>query len=352
MKNSYRVIGVMSGTSLDGVDLAAIDFNWDEGRWNFQIIHAETVSYSINWKNRLKHAIDLPQESLHLLNVEYTGKLGEIIREFISKNDIHDLDAVCSHGHTILHRPDLGYTLQIGNLPEIVKIIGHTVVCDFRTADVVLGGQGAPLVPIGDALLFSEYEFCLNLGGFANISFEKNEKRIAFDICPVNIVLNSLANKIGLEYDAEGKQASIGKVNSSLLKSLNELPFYRKLPPKSLGLEWVRAAVFPLIESHQVSTEDALRTFVEHIAVQICKHLNLPGKVLVTGGGAWNDFLMERIRSFSKAEIVIPESEIIDFKEALIFGFLGVLKLRGEVNCLAEVTGAEKDHSSGVIFTD
>ena len=350
-KENYNVIGVMSGTSLDGVDLAYIKFNHSEN-WAFEIFQSETVSYSEEWLNKLKNAIHFSLSELEELNSSYTKLLASIISEFISKHHLTEIDAVCSHGHTILHQPQNGFTLQIGNLPIIRDLVNQTIVCDFRVQDVQLGGQGAPLVPIGDELLFSEYDYCLNLGGFSNVSFNENGNRIAFDISPVNTVLNFYANELGFPYDDAGNLAKSGSVNQDLLKQLNALEFYTLPYPKSLGMEFVNAEIFPLINSYSIDVKDKLRTFVEHIAVQISKICSKPNaKLLVTGGGAYNRFLIERLRNYlPTTEVVIPDDKTIQFKEALIFGFLGVLRLRNEINVLSSVTGANKNHSSGVVF--
>ncbi len=342
----------MSGTSLDGIDLAHINFTIKDNKWRYQILESETISYSQDWLNKLKVAVSFSEENLIELNEEYTELLGNIIKSFIEKNSISNIDAVCSHGHTILHQPQNGFTLQIGNLPQIAEIIQEKVVCDFRVQDVKLGGQGAPLVPIGDRILFSGYDYCLNLGGFSNVSFEDNSKRIAFDISPVNTVLNFYANKLGLDYDDKGKIARSGKVNSDLLNELNALDYYKKSYPKSLGFEFVKELVLPLIEKHSISIEDKMHTFTEHIALQTSLALpNKTGKILITGGGAYNDFLIERMQfHLPKIEIIIPDNKTLEFKEALIFGLLGVLKLRNEINVLSSVTGAKMDHSSGVIY--
>ncbi len=349
-KSSYHIIGVMSGTSLDGIDLAEILFTSSEEKWNFEILAAETVTYSSFWKNELGEAINYSQEKLERLDFKYTEKLSEEISKFIKKYNILEIDAVCSHGHTVLHRPEKRLTYQIGNLPRISKMLGQKVVCDFRVQDVELGGQGAPLVPIGDRLLFSEYDYCLNLGGFANCSFEKDDQRIAYDICPVNIVLNKYAEKLGRDFDEGGKLAALGKVDEDLLNKLNSLSFYTDKPPKSLGLEWVKEHIFPLLDASEISSEAILRTFTEHIAIQLAKQFENNTSVLFTGGGAYNYFLIERLKNLTSVEVIIPSPEILEYKEALIFGLLGVLKLRDEVNCLASVTGASKDHSSGKIF--
>ena len=347
--NETFAIGLMSGTSLDGIDLVYVYFKNDDYK-NFKILHAETISYSKEWKQLLQNAIFSDELALQQLDVTYGRFLGEILNNFISNYKIVKIDFIASHGHTILHQPEKGITLQIGSGAEISKITKQKVVCDFRTQDVQLGGQGAPLVPMGDALLFSEYDFCLNLGGFSNVSYHKDNTRIAFDICPVNIVLNFYANKIGLEYDASGKIASEGKINEVLLEKLNELEFYQQTPPKSLGLEWVQKNMFPLIDELETDVPSILRTFVTHIALQISKVIYKNDKVLITGGGVFNTFLMDEIRQYSNAQIVLPSKELIDYKEALIFAFLGLLKIHNKINCLQSVTGASKDHSSGVIF--
>lgn len=351
-KENYNVIGVMSGTSLDGIDLAHIAFSVKNGNWAFEILESETVRYSQSWVSKLKSAVDFSKSELNQLNSDYTILLSIVIADFISTHKIENLDAVCSHGHTILHQPQNGFTLQIGNLPKIAANINQKVVCDFRVQDVELGGQGAPLVPIGDRILFSNYDYCLNLGGFSNVSFEENGKRIAFDISPVNTVLNFYANQLGLDFDDKGQVSKSGKINNELLSELNSLDFYAKSYPKSLGFEFVKETVLPMIERYSISTEDKLHTFTEHIALQIA--LALPkkqGSILVTGGGAYNDFLIERMEShLPEISIVIPYKKVLEFKEALIFALLGVLKLRNEINVLSSVTGASHDHSSGKIF--
>ena len=348
---NYSIIGVMSGTSLDGIDLVFVKFQFD-ATWSFDIVHSETVEYDLEWQNILKNLVSYSLEELHDIDENYTCYLANIISSFIKKNSIENIDAVCSHGHTALHQPEKKLTYQIGNNPILAKLLNILVVCDFRVQDVGLDGQGAPLVPIGDKLLFSEYDFCLNLGGFANISTEISNDRIAYDICPVNIVLNHYVQKLGSNYDDEGQIASKGLINYELLKELNALPFYKKEFPKSLGLEWVNKTIFPVIDNFKLRIPDILKTFVEHIAIQIAEEINKKENVsiLVTGGGVFNTYLMNKLKNKTQNSIIIPSKSIIEFKEALIFGFLGVLKLRNELNCLKSVTGALKDHSSGKIF--
>ncbi|MDI1318329.1 anhydro-N-acetylmuramic acid kinase [Flavobacterium sp.] len=351
-KQTYNVIGVMSGTSLDGIDLAHIHFSAADSKWSFQILENETVPYSADWLNKLQTAVDFSEAQLNQLNSDYTILLANVIDTFIKKHKIKNLDAVCSHGHTILHQPQNGFTLQIGNLPQTATLLNQKVVCDFRVQDIQLGGQGAPLVPIGDRILFSDYEYCLNLGGFSNVSFEQNGNRIAFDISPVNTVLNFYATKLGFNYDDKGKISRSGKLNSELLSKLNALDYYKKSFPKSLGFEFVKETVLPLIEKYNIPTEDKMHTFTEHVAIQTALALpNKTGKLLATGGGTYNDFLIERMQfHLPQLDIIIPDAKILEFKEALIFALLGVLKLRNEINVLSSVTGAKQDHSSGVIY--
>ena len=346
----FYAIGLMSGTSLDGLDIVYVKFQKSDYA-NFEILLAETISYSDIWKERLQNAINLDKNGTYVLHNEYGVFLGIKTKEFISKNNIQKLDFIASHGHTVFHQPEKGITLQVGDGEEILKATNCTVVADFRTQDVQLGGQGAPLVPIGDRLLFSGYQACVNLGGFANISYERNDLRIAFDICPVNIVMNYYSNKMGLEYDDKGALASKGTIHQGLLKELNSLTFYSKKPPKSLGLEWVQQYVFPLVDKYKLDSHNILRTFLEHVAQQISQIIQPFDTILFTGGGVYNNFLIKRIEDIGKNNIIIPADHIINYKEALIFALLGLLKLQGQVNCLSSVTGAQKNHSSGKIFT-
>lgn len=343
----------MSGTSLDGIDLLEIEFSTAKGHdWSFTLGASETVPYPASWKQILKEAIHFSEGRLRTLNTKYTHYLGGVIARFIDQYSINQLDAVCSHGHTILHRPERGHTLQIGNLPELASVLHQTVVCDFRVQDVHLGGQGAPLVPIGDALLFSGYDYCLNLGGFANCSFDQKGVRIAYDICPVNIVLNDLAQQLGKPYDDSGSIAKEGDLYRPLLETLNGLRFYKQSAPKSLGLEWVQEFIFPIMNKTRISVQDKIATVTEHIAVQLSQQFKEGSSVLVTGGGAYNTYLLERLTYHAKVSIKVPNPQLVEFKEALIFGLLGVLRLRDEVNCLSSVTGAKHDHSSGNIFQE
>jgi len=347
---NYNVIGVMSGTSLDGVDIAYINFKKNES-WEYKILFAKTYRYDDFWKEKLEFSQDLKNNELNILNNEYTEFLASRINKFIQENSIKQIDLIGSHGHTIFHKPSLGYTFQIGNIQELANYIGRTVICDFRIGDVILGGQGAPLVPIGDLLLFKKHDICLNLGGFANISIKSKNEIIAYDICAVNTVFNFLSNKLKLEFDNEGLNARKGKLIKDFYDKLEHLKYYKLFPPKSLGIEWVKSKVLPLLEyfsSYPIF--DLLHTYLIHISKEIAKNLNQSNSALITGGGAYNSFLIEEIRKHTNTELILPEKLLIEYKEALIFGFLGVLKYRNEINCLKSVTGSKKNHSSGKIF--
>lgn len=345
---TFHAIGLMSGTSLDGLDICFVKFEKVHS-WSFEIIKAETVSYSENLYNDLKHAIDFSAEKLLELHSAYGFFLGQTVKSFIKKHGLKNIDLIASHGHTIYHQPQKKFTLQIGDGRAIRLETGIPVVYDFRSQDVLMGGNGAPLVPIGDKLLFSEYHACLNLGGFSNISLQSEGRRIAFDIAPVNIVLNKLAQYLGKDFDENGDLAKKGTIHASLLSSLNSLGFYHQPHPKSLGIEWCNENIFPLFEN--VDHIDAIATFTEHTAHQIAEVINKNHlkNILFTGGGTYNHYLIEKIRDKTQAEIIIPEKEIIDYKEALIFALMGILRLNNEINVLASATGSPNDHSSGII---
>ncbi|MBI1288283.1 MAG: anhydro-N-acetylmuramic acid kinase [Flavobacteriales bacterium] len=345
-------IGIMSGTSLDGLDLCLAEFDFD-GKWGFRIIHADCVNYNEHWRKKLATAHNLSDEELRQLHVEFGQFIGENVNSFLQKNQLAKPELVCSHGHTVFHQPENVITVQIGDGRIIADITGITCVNDFRSLDVSLGGQGAPLVPVGDELLFSEFDACLNLGGFSNISFKEDGERRAFDICPVNIVLNELANRLGHPFDHNGELARSGKLNEALLDRLNSLDLYKEDIRPSLAREWVETVVTPLLKESSLTEVDLMRTFVEHVAIQIARVVERKapgGRVLVTGGGAYNSFLMERMNAYCLADLIIPDKQTIEFKEALIFAFLGVLRVNDETNVLRSVTGASRDSCSGTVY--
>ena len=354
MIEKHNIIGLMSGSSLDGIDLVDADF-WFDGKWHFEIVAKDNFDYDKTWKHRLSDAFYYDHNQLKDIDYQYGVMLGQTTKRFIDKFHLHP-EIVASHGHTIFHRPQEHYTLQIGDGQALANECGVTVINDFRTEDVLKGGQGAPLVPIGDKLLFSNYPICLNIGGIANVSYDVDDQRIAYDICISNQALNFLSNKKSMPYDKDGLIARSGVIDNQLLTTLNSHPFYSQNYPKSLGREFFEENIKPLLENRN-DIADMMATFVEHIAVQIAKSIeNIETQnfaslqLLITGGGAKNKYLVERIQAHTKHQVVVPSDDIIDYKEALVFAFLGLLRSRNEINVLKSVTGAESDSSSGRIF--
>ena len=294
----YLVVGIMSGTSLDGVDIAYCKINEKTGKWNFEILVAETINYPPKWIKRLSLIENANAKELIETDIEYGEYLGKLCNEFLQKNNI-EVELISSHGHTVFHRPEKKLSLQIGNGSAIAYVTKRTVVCNFRQLDIFLGGQGAPLVPIGDKLLFEEYDYCLNLGGFSNISFEKDGRRVAFDICPVNVALNFFSQKLSMEYDKDGDIAKSGEVSKDLVSDLNDIDYYSMDPPKSLGKEWLMEVFIPLINKYDISVQDKMKSITEHISIQVSRilEMNFKGKVLITGGGAYIKGIVDDIKN-------------------------------------------------------
>ena len=343
-------IGLMSGTSLDGLDIAYCRFEYSD-KWNFELLASHTYPYPSEWKEKLSRLEQKSAWEYAQANVDLGHYFGQKVNEFKLQYGVKQLDFIASHGHTIFHRPDIGITTQIGDIDSIAAETGHLVVGNFRTFDVALGGQGAPLVPIGDQLLFADYDGCLNLGGFSNISFNKNGRRQAFDISPCNMILNLLANKMGMEYDRDGLVAKSGTLIEELFEKLNSLEYYSRKAPKSLGKEWLVENLLPIIPTHS-PTSDLLRTATEHKGYQIASVINSHQlqSIMITGGGALNTFLIECISCrCPHTKVVIPYKDVINYKEAIIFAFLGVLRISGINNCLSSVTGAKADTCGGNI---
>ena len=340
----------MSGTSLDGLDLCLSDFWQEDEEWKFAIIKATTLPYSPEIKQNLTDAFEMSGSELSALDFDYGKWIGLQINNFLSDAEQRP-SVIGSHGHTVFHQPSFGYTTQIGKGAAISAVTGIPCVSDFRSGDVARGGQGAPLVPIGDHLLFSDYSWCLNIGGIANISTQTNGKRLAWDICPANMILNLLANKQGKPFDSNGDLGREGTVLVDLLDELNSLAYYQSAPPKSLGREWFEKQFYPLFSICDSSNSSLLATAYEHISQQIANNIigKAIGKVLITGGGAHNRFLVEKIREKANVEIAIPNGQTIDFKEALVFAFLAVLYLKGVSSSICSVTGASSDSIAGVL---
>jgi len=355
-------IGVMSGTSVDGLDIVAAEFSLEKEQWNYKLLKCDSIAYPDLLKQKLINSINFSGEDLIYLDNELGNYIGEKVQQFC-KNERFKPEIVASHGHTVFHQPEKGITCQIGDGQTINHITKLTVINDFRKIDTLRGGQGAPLVPVGDKLLFGDFNFCLNIGGFSNISFDTVENiRIAYDISPANILLNYLTREVGKDYDDKGSMARKGVIIEDLFQRLNKIGYYNQSHPKSLGLEWVRKSIFPILPVQKRNIHDILRTCVEHIAYQINFSIkreiitHFKGKkckILVTGGGVFNSFLIDRMKNMATDySYVLPDLEIINFKEALIFAFLGVLRYRGDINIWRSVTGADKDSSAGTIHFD
>lgn len=346
---SLKVLGIMSGTSTDGLDLALCLFSRAGNRFYYKLIAAETLQYSDDMKNALIRSMEISPRELIKLDHDYGKWIGSMCIDFLSRAG-ESADLIASHGHTVFHNPAGSYTLQIGNGQDIAVCCNIPVVYDFRSMDVALGGQGAPLVPAGDELLFGEYAACLNLGGFSNISYRQNNLRIAYDICPVNIALNYLAGRADMNYDRDGKTGRTGNIIKELLLNLENLPYYSALPPKSLGKEWFIEWFIPHFKIN-AEIKDIMRTVYEHISNRISTVTSAfkNSRILVTGGGAHNIFLMELLLEKSPCQYIIPEKTLINFKESIIFGFLGYLRYHGINNCFKSVTGAVRDCCSGIL---
>jgi anhydro-N-acetylmuramic acid kinase len=341
----------MSGTSLDGVDLATVQFDFNGEKWSYSILAAKTFPYPDELDELLRVLPEVKAEQVFEADARLGRFYGELLLAFIGESGVKP-SLIASHGHTLFHNPSAGYTTQIGSGAHIAAVTGIDTVCDFRSKDVALKGQGAPLVPVGDRLLFAEYAACLNLGGIANISFDDRDGlRKAFDICPVNMALNELAQREGKAYDDGGEMAASGKVLNDVLEQMQQLEYYSKSGARSLGREWYMREFLPLLQKG--SSADLSRTVCEHIAIQHARateHLPEGSKELITGGGARNRFLIQRMQEAGKTKLILPETELIDFKEAVIFALLGVLNVMGRVNVFDSATGCLKDHVGGALY--
>lgn len=357
-----KVIGIMSGSSLDGLDIIFCELTETQNKWSYKIIAADCYEYESEWLNKLRSAETLSAQDYLVLDADYGKYIGEKINYFIrQKNIAGQVQLIASHGHTVFHLPQQNMTAQLGNGAAIAVTTGIDVVNDLRANDVALGGQGAPIVPIGEMLLWSEFDYLLNIGGIANISIKDENHYTAFDVCAANRILNMLANEVNKKYDENGEMAASGNTNTALLNDLNKLNYYQQPAPKSLANSFGTEVVYPLIKSFPISIEDALRTYVEHITFQIYQSIlknskaNTPNsKLFITGGGAHNHFLIERIKFYlsnEKIEVVIPEKEVIDYKEAIVMALLGVLRLHEQNTVLASVTGACRNSVGGALWS-
>lgn len=359
----YKVIGLMSGSSLDGLDIVFAELEENKQLWNYKISASECISYNNEWKQKLLNAKNESALNYLLLNVEYAKWLAKQVNQFIDNNNLHhQVQLIASHGHTVFHAPKQNMTAQLGDGATIAALTGINVVNDLRNMDVALNGQGAPIVPLGEKLLFPGYDFYLNIGGIANISSQQKNNFIAFDVCPANRVLNMLSISEGKEFDEDGNIASSGNLHQELFDKLNELNYYDLPFPKSLSNDFGVDVIFPLIQSFNLSTKDALRTYTEHIAFQISNSIKKilrddaatnSYKLLATGGGAFNKFLMKILQEKLidlRVSIVLPEKAVVEFKEALVMALLGVLRWREENTVLSSVTGATRSSIGGAVW--
>jgi anhydro-N-acetylmuramic acid kinase len=368
MKEEFYAIGLMSGSSLDGLDICYIRFQVSGFRFEYEILQADCIEYTNEFRERLRNAPNLSAFEFAKLHTELGRYFGQLTSNFILDNKIKNLDFICSHGQTIFHQPNLGFTTQIGCGAQIAAQTNCKVICDLRTSDVANAGQGAPIVPVAERYLFSAYKVFLNIGGIANIAFHEDDKVKAYDVCAANTLLNEFAKQRGLPYDKDGNLARSGNVIQPLLDELNDIAFCKQLAPKSLGTEHIVNDWLPLFDKYENTIEDKLATAVEHIAMQIGKStvhsaqsivgennsigglLTVDSSLFITGGGAFNSFLVERIQHHTNIKIKVPDVLTIQYKEALAMAFIGLLRILEIPNCLASVTGAKKDVVGGAIY--
>ena len=357
MKKSetFRVLGLMSGTSLDGLDMSYAVYRRASGKWTYKLEKAVFIPYEVDMISMLRNAIHFSAQELLQLHVDYGKWLGIKCQDVIQDNK-WEVDFISSHGHTVFHQPDKGLTFQAGSLQHIFNVVKTPIIGDFRTMDVAKGGQGAPFVPIGDKTLFSEYDICVNLGGISNLSYDFQGNRLAYDVGACNMLLSYILKDSEQDYDDKGAISRRGRIIQGFYDALNDLAYFSTSPPKSTGYEWFRKEVEPIVDNYRSSSlEDLLHTAVKHISYQLSRafaQAKNEGQVLLTGGGAKNDFLMEALRTQcgKDLEVVVPEMDLVDFKEALIFGLMGAMRWVGEDNVIASVTGASSDSCSGVII--
>ena len=347
-----NILGLMSGTSLDGLDIAICSFEEKDGQWSFEIGPAKTYKYTSEFRQRLIYASALKGRELFRLENQYSKMIAGFVQEFIEEFDV-SAELIAAHGHTVFHEPREDLTFQMLDGSLLAESTRIPVVCDFRRGDIALGGQGAPLAPLGDELLFPKYSYCLNLGGIANVTDRNKGKRMAYDICPANMALNDIVKRVGKEYDEDGNMARQGKIHHETLRTLNSMDFYKRSAPKSMGRQYYLDYFRPILEKRALSVEDELRTVVEHVAMQVSAAVTEADDddvMLATGGGALNKFLVECIREHLPCKLEIPDEKLVTFKESLLFAFFGKLRIQHRVNVLAEYTGASRNSSGGAIY--
>ena len=348
----YHAIGLMSGSSLDGLDMAYVIFKQNGANWDFEIIHTDCLLYPPTLLYQLKTATQLPAKELFLIHTQLGHLFGNAVRNFMLTHQIDKVDFVASHGHTIFHDPAKMMTCQIGDGAAIAMSSGLRTISDLRSSDIAAGGQGAPIVPIGDRLLFPTFDAWLNIGGIANVSIRDSgsDEVVAYDIAAANQVLNYYAQRLGKDFDEDGKIAASGEIDIALAMALEELDYYRLQAPKSLDNGFSREVVIPLIEQFAITDKDKLATYTHHLALQIAKQLSDGMQVLATGGGALNTYLISLVQQHTQALVTVPSIQTVQYKEALIMAFLGLLRLLEKENVLASVTGARKNTINGAIY--
>ncbi|MGB0167057.1 MAG: anhydro-N-acetylmuramic acid kinase [Luteibaculum sp.] len=345
----WKALGIMSGSSLDGLDLALSEYTLNQEKWSFKILHRDSIELPDNLKELLKTSTSLSGEDLVLLDITYGKWIASQLGDFLA--DYPKPDVVGLHGHTVFHKPDLGYSLQIGSADHVAASVSCPVVSNFRQKNIALGGQGAPLVPIGDFHLFNDFDACVNLGGICNTTLLNRQDLLAWDISACNQVFNFLAHEMGQAFDKDGVIALSGSLDEDLLQALNRLSYYDLKAPKSIGNHWVKENFIPLVQRAKSSVPDKMHTVQRHLVDRICTELKSYGvkKALLTGGGAHNANFVQRLRDQGDIEFIVPEKQIVDFKEAIIFGFLALLRILCKENILSSYTNSKFNLSGGSI---
>lgn len=348
----YNAIGLMSGSALDGLDIAFVELTEIAGKWSYELKASACIPYEEAWKEQLKNASTLSVPQFLDLHTAYGRLLGTEVVKFIEAHQLfHKVHFIASHGHTAYHNPATQTSFQLGDGASIAAVSGIKVISDLRNKDVAYGGQGAPIVPMAEQLLWKEFDLCLNLGGIANLTVNRTPVK-AFDICPCNQVLDYFAQKVGKAFDAEGNLAASGNVVEAILVQLGNLDYYQIKGPKSLANPYSQELIRLL---DKLEIKDALATAIEHIATEISKCLQenktTEAKLLITGGGALNTFLIQKLVAKNpQLNIIVADEATIKFKEAIAMALLGALRWMEQDTVLASVTGAEKNSVGGALW--
>jgi len=344
------IAGVMSGSSLDGLDIAIVHFSPNS---DWQLLWSYDIPYTPEWVSRLKNYHLLSSTEYVSLKFDFSRYIGELVGDALGDYS-GNVDYVSFHGHTLLHLPEKGITEQIGNGGVLAAILNIPTITDFRTQDVTKGGVGTPLAPLVELNLFKGHDYYLNLGGIANITkLIDAAKLMAYDVCPCNQVLNYFSNQMGKDYDEGGEIARSGTINKNLIDYLNSIPYFDQNPPKSLDNNWIMNEVIPNFPAGKI--EDTLHTFCNWVAECIANEVeeSKASSLMVSGGGAHNTYFMECLTSrlsSKNCELHLPSKEIIDFKEAILMSLMAYKYINGESNVLCSVTGASSDSIGGALY--